>query len=172
MARFANIAKLKELVLSERVSEKLAAEVRSNTGKDDFFTVFLSVCNKKERARVFHGSGKTLQAAWADAEKRLEDFRKKQDAKKWSGAAWAKADIVTSFEEIPTVDLNRVVVKYRWHNFARVGISFDSSFSMAFIEAEVNGNKLIKYHYSQNDINAGKVEYDSILINLENVTTT
>ena len=170
MAIIQRIAKLKKVCLSESVAEKLTAELQKNTGRSDFFTVFLSVCNKKERARVFHGSGNTLNAAWGNAEKRLEEYRGKLTAaKKPLIVSWAKADIINHYEEIPAVDLNRIIVAYRWHNFARIGISFDGNFEKAFIEAEVNGNKMISYHYSQADINLGKIDYDSVLITLENV---
>lgn len=170
MAVTNQISKLKEHILSDAISEKLTAELQMNTGKSDFFTVFLSVCNKKDRARVFHGSGNTLGAAWGNAEKRLGEYRKKRlAAKKPFAVAWAKADVVTHYEEIPTVDLNKLVVKHQWHNFVRNGISFDSSFGKAFIEAEVNGNKMLNYHYSQQDLSAEKVDYDSILINLDNI---
>jgi len=164
------IAKLKNYILSDAISSRLTEELKSNTSQDDFFTVYLSICNKKERARVFHGSGETLRVAWGNAEKRLADFQKAQLAKKKPFAAfWAKADVVTSYEKIPTVDLNKIVVKYRWHNFARIGISFDERFANSFIEAEVNGNKMLKYQFSQADINRGSVDTDSILINLDNI---
>ena len=166
------IGKLKERILSEQVSERLVAEIEKSTGRSDFFTVFLSICNKKERARVFHGSGNTLSAAWGNAEKRLSEYQKKQVIKKKPyAAAWVKADIVTYFEEISTVDLNKIVVKYQWANFARIGLSFDKNFSRAFIEAEVNGNKMLDYNYSQDDLTLGNVNYDSNLINLDNINS-
>ena len=170
MAEIKRIARLKETCLSERVAENLAAELQKNTGKSDFFTVFLSVCNKKERSRVFHGSGDTINIAWGNAEKRLGEYQKTLvSQKKPLIASWVKADVVNYYEEIPTADLNKIVVAYRWHNFARIGVSFDPGFNKAFIEAEVNGNKMISYNYSQADITLGRIDYDSILINLGNV---
>ena len=170
MTKSTRITKLKECILANGIPEKLKAELKQNTGTDDFFTVFLSVCNKKERARVFHGSGKTLHVAWGNAEKRLEEYQRKQIAhKKPFVATWVKADIVNHFEEIKTVDLNKIVIKNRWHYFTRIGISLDSGFNRAFIEAEVNGNKILNYDYSQDDLNKGQVDYDAVLINLENL---
>ena len=164
------ITKLKEYVLSERISDKLTEELRKNTGRSDFFTVFLSVCNKKERAKVFHGSGNTIRAAWGNAEKRLDEYRKKQIAKKKTlSAIWAKADIVTHYEEIPATDLNGIVANYQWHNFARIGLSFDANFNKAFIEAEVNGNKMLINSFSQEDISSGNIDYSSMIINIDNV---
>jgi len=164
------VAHLKKHVLSKQVSDSICSELKKNTGISDFFTVFISVCNKKERALVFHGSGKDIIVAWNAAEKRLFDFQKKLIVKKKPyKAAWAKVDIVISFNEIPTIDLNKIVIGYGWHNFSRIGISFDRNFNKAFIEAEVNGNKMINYTFSQEDIKRGNIDYTAILINLRNI---
>ena len=161
---------LKEYVLSEQISSNLQDELFKNTGKNDFFTVFLSVCDKKERARVFHGSGKSLNIAWGNTEKRLSDYKKKiLKQKKILKPIWVKADIVTHYEKIQVSDLVKIVVKNRWHNFSRIGLAFDGQFKNAFIEAEVNANKMIRYHYSQHDINKGNIDYEDILINLGNI---
>jgi len=170
MSGLNRITKLKETVLSASIIENLKAELRKNELPEDLLTVFLSVCNKKERARVFHGSGPTLQVAWTNAEKRLGDFRKKQLSKKKPYTIiWAKADIITGYKQIKTAELNRIIVKNQWHNFTRVGVSFDKNFNKAFLEAELNGNKMINYTLSQNDISQGNIDYDSIPINLTNV---
>ena len=170
MSSSKRVSLLKEHVFSENVIKMLTDELRENTGKDDFFTVFISVCNKKERARVFHGSGSTIHAAWSGAERGFREFQKKLvSQKKPFSAVWVKADVVTGYEEIPATGLNKLVVDARFHNFLRKGISFDRGFSRAFIEAEVNGNKMLDYNYSQNDVNTGNIDYDSILINLGNV---
>jgi len=164
------VTKLKNYILSDHITKKLTTKLSESSNTVESFTVFLSVCNKKERARVFHGSGSTIQIAWANAEKRLTDYRKKCLVKKKPySIVWAKADIVTGFEEIQSKDLNKVIISYQWHNFARVGISFDSNFNKAFIEAEVNGNKMINYNLSQNDIKQGNIDYESIPINLDNI---
>jgi len=63
VSEFKRVDNLNEHVLSKRVTEILTAELLSKTGRDDFFVVFLSVCNKKERAKVFHGTGSSL---WRD----------------------------------------------------------------------------------------------------------
>ena len=63
------ITSLKKHVLTGHFIKKVEAELIESTGKNENFTVFLSVCNKKERARVFHGSGNTLNIAWINAEK-------------------------------------------------------------------------------------------------------
>ncbi|MCL2627786.1 MAG: glycosyl hydrolase family 88 [Oscillospiraceae bacterium] len=161
MIGLSRVAKLKEHILSEDIS-----------GCSDVFTVFISVCNKKERALVFHGSGKTISIAWNAAEKRLFDFQKKLVVKKKPySAVWAKADVVISCEEIKTADLSKIIVKNKWHNYTRVGISFDSGFSKAFLEAEVHGNKMIDYTFSQEDISNGNIDYSANLINLGNINS-
>jgi uncharacterized Fe-S cluster-containing radical SAM superfamily protein len=164
--------------LSESVSGKLTLELRTNqtnlgkAASEDFFTVFLSVCNKKERAKVFNGSSKTLSGAWANAERKLDEFlTKRRKAKEPMGITWAKADVVVSYEEINTVDLNKAVVKNRWVNFMRMGIAFDPQFKgskTAFLENELNANKMIVY-YSEREYNSRAFEYDANLLFLDNI---
>ena len=170
MAVSTRAAKLKEHILSEQISLKLVSELKKNTGTDDFFTVFISVCNKKERARVFHGSGKTIRIAWGNAERRLDEFLKGMlKKKKPFSPVWVKADVVTHFEEIDTTDLNKKIIENKWHNFTRLGISFDKGFRHALLEAEIHGNKMLKYVHSQEDILTGKIDYTRMPIELGNV---
>jgi len=163
------VIKLREHVLSENIAGGLTAELVNNTGKNDFFVVFLSVCNKKERAKVFHGSGNTIAAAWANAEKRLNAFRERaMSEKKPFSAVWIKADVVTSYEEIPTVSLNKMIIKEQWSNFLRIGISLEPDFTNAYIEAEVHGNKMLTY-YTEREFNAKNFNYNSCRISLDNL---
>ena len=164
------IESLKEHILSEDISKELIADLEKHMGTSDLITLFLSVCNQRERARVFHGRGSTLEEAWENAEKRLSTFLKREISKNRPFfVKWAKVDFVYNFYDIPTCGLNEIIVACRWHNFSRVGISFDKEFKYAFLEAELNGNKIISYMYSQSDINAGKIDYTLKPINLDNL---
>jgi len=164
MASFGRIDKLKEHVLSERVARGLSAELMNNTGKDDFFVVFLSVCNKKERARVFHGTGNTLMHAWYNAERSLAEFCEKTPLT----GEWVKADIVTSYEEMQNAGLNKIMYNEKWINFCRMGISLDPNFNDAFLEAELNGNKIITY-YTEREIADKAIDFGSNRIHAENL---
>ncbi|MCL2638843.1 MAG: glycosyltransferase [Oscillospiraceae bacterium] len=166
MLEHKNFNRLKEHILSEAISARLKEELLNNTGASDFFAVFLSVCDKKERARVFRGRGSTLNAAFENAEKNLISFYIKN--KKLFKGDWVKADVVTSFETIPTAQLNSLMVNERWTNFLRTGISFTPDFSCSFLEAELNGNKVLTY-YTEKEYNAKKFDYNSCRINLENL---
>ncbi|MCL2018849.1 MAG: hypothetical protein FWG70_03725 [Oscillospiraceae bacterium] len=164
MGRFKRVDILKKHVLSEGITAGLTAELLKNTGKDDFFVVFLSVCDKIKRAKVFHGTGNSLSRAWANAEKSLNAFAEKKPL----NDVWVKADVVISFEEIATLDLNKILAKDGWKNFTRLGISFDREFKNAFLEAEINGNKIITY-YSEKEIEAHAIDYNSNRISLDNI---
>ncbi|MCL2694241.1 MAG: hypothetical protein FWE60_03950, partial [Oscillospiraceae bacterium] len=164
MNEFRRIDNLNEHILSKRVTQRLTAELLSKTGRDDFFVVFLSVCNKKERARVFHGTGSSLPGAWDDARRNLNAFYKGISF----DAAWVKADVVTNYKEIPTIELNEIMVTEQWVNFTRVGISLDADFTNAYIEAEINANKIITY-YTEREIYAQEADFSSNRIFLENL---
>jgi len=163
------LTSLKNRVLSGAVSEAITDKLHSSNGLDCVFAVFLSVCNAKTRALVFRGSGSNLKVAWNNAEKRLNEYLKKQMAKKKPFAVvWAKADVVISYEEIRTTNINKIIEKHEWQNFARFGIAFDKSFNRAFLEAEVSGNKMINQDILlyESDTNAS---YKDKPINLKTV---
>jgi len=133
-------------------------------------TVFLSICNIKDRARVFHGSGVTLANAWENAVYKVNNFLKTQMLlKKPYFVKWIKADVVVDAETISSNDLTRKIVNYQWKNFARLGISFDEKFKVAFIEAEIHGNKMLDFDFTQAEIMSKQVDYNKNMINLANI---
>ena len=169
MSTHSALNKLKKHILSDEVANETAAELLRRTGRDDFFVVFLSVCDKKERARVFRGSGKSISSALECAEDNLYTFLKKAEkGKNPYAAAWFKADVVTSYKEIPTTSINNLLVESKWINFMRFGISLDPDFENAFIEAEINGNKIVSY-YTEKEIASRSIDFSSNRISLENL---
>jgi hypothetical protein len=128
------------------------------------FIVFFSLCNTRERAVVVKGKGKTLESAWENAELNAYEIV----AKKAYDVVWARADIVNSTEVIKTVDLNKRTVDLYFRNFFRQGIAFDEKFTTAFLEAEVNSNKMITY-YTEKQVYNKQIDYNSIILNLENI---
>jgi len=154
------IAKLREYVLSESTSGRLEDVLRENVGTEGIVTVFLSVCNKKERARVFHGSGKTLQVAWANAEKWFKEHQKKQLAKKKPLiGTWAKADVVIDYNEIQTEKLRKEIDRSQLPYFFRKGIAFDDNFTNAYLESELNCNKMINYDKKKQPLDIKRINY-------------
>jgi rhamnogalacturonyl hydrolase YesR len=157
------ITALRKYIFSETVVNQITADLQQNSSMDDII-IFLSLCNVKERAIVIKGKGDTLKSAWKNAESNAAEFI----AAKNYNVVWAKADIVNSTEEILTVDLNKEVVENYYRYFYRKGIALDKDFDTAFLEAEVNGNKMITY-YTERQIRGGEVDYDSPIINLTNI---
>ena len=157
------IAALKEYIFSETVVNKLRADLRQNPLLDDVI-IFLSLCNVQERAIVVKGIGNTLESAWQRAASNAAQII----ADKNFDVVWVKADIVNTAEEILTVNLNAKIVEDKYQYFFRQGIALDKSFETAFLEAEVNGNKMISY-YTERQIADGQVDYNSIRIQLKNI---
>jgi hypothetical protein len=114
---------------------ELLADVRANM--KDFFVVFLSVCDMNTRARVFTGTGRTLESAWSSAERQC-------NARISSARIplCIKADIVDHTETISQAEYAKRQADSEYMNFCRLGVSFGRSFKTAFIEAEVNCNKM------------------------------
>ena len=131
---------------------------------DGPYVVFLSVCDAKDRARVVNGRGDTLRSAWDAADKKAWGLVKnvKRDA------VWVKADIVDSAEEIPVMDLQKEIVNAHYRFFYRRGVAFDPDYQTAFLEAEMNGNRIYRY-YHEDEIRDGQVDYTTPGFNMTNL---
>jgi len=159
------ITALRHHVFSDfSIQEKLESDLQSNEILKDYFVVFLSICNAKSRAMVIKGMGKTLIEAWNNAEQKANVFVKKDNFK----TVWVKADIVNSAEEITTTDLNKAVIDANYKYFYRKGIALHPSFDIAFLEAEINGNKLINY-YTEKQISDKEIDYNAVLPDLTKI---
>lgn len=163
MKEISQLTALKDHIFSDASISVVNHNLLQNYAGEDLI-IFISLCNTKERAHVVKGKGKTLESAWKNAERnaQLAITDKKIDV------IWAKADIVNSVKEIRTKDLNIEVVSNHFRNFLRKGIAFDSNFNFAFLETEVNGNKMITY-YTEKQISNMEVDYDSVILNLKNI---
>lgn len=107
---------------------------------DNAYIVFISLCDVKSRAVVLHESAPTLEEAWDEAVQAAKEYIKENKY----NAIWIKADIVDSMSKTTVNTLNKTI-KTHFDEFYRRGISFDDSFNVAVLEAEINGNKLIDY---------------------------
>jgi len=103
-------------------------------------TVFISICNGKDRATVLHESRDTLEGAWKAVVKSGEKLIKNTNLK----PLWVKADVVTNILPVSSELVEKTFSNYRPY-FMRKGISFDDSFETAYIEAELNCNGIIDY---------------------------
>lgn len=109
-------------------------------GGEEEQIVFISICNKKERASVFKGIGITLEKALNDANEKAKTFIKENKY----DAIWIKIDVVTERRKIDYASLSKEIYASR-HEFYRYGLSFDKHFSFALLETELNGAKIYEY---------------------------
>jgi len=115
----------------------------------NLYVVFLSICDAKSRAVVVKGRGETVYEAWHNAEQAADAMIENSgyDVK------WVKADIVNCAKSMKTIELNKELIKLHYRYFFREGIALKSDFDVAFIEAEINANKLINYYTEKEIIN-------------------
>ena len=158
------IAALKKYIFGDGITKKFEEEISKNCLKKDLFIIFLSICNAKERALVINGTGATLESAWENACKKAESLPEKENY----NIVWAKADIVNSTEEILTTDLNMETTVDMHKYFYRKGIALDSNFDTAFLEAELNGYKMIEY-YKKSEAELGRIEHNAVLLKIDSI---
>ena len=126
---------LRQCVLTDW-TEKIGISPAGSAGH----AVFISVCDKTERADVYTGTGNSLDAAWDAAAERAENALHK------SGQApvWVKVDVVVECSPISTSNLAKKVAGVR-EEFFRFGVAFDREFNTALLEEEMNGAKIYNY---------------------------
>lgn len=130
----------KAALLHERLmSDARSGEMGSIAAGIPEHVVFLSVCDKSERADVFTGVGSSREAAWSDA---VEQAR--SAVLDGHDAVWIKADLLSEAAICSVQEFSELLRGFR-HEFFRYGVSFDSDFSTALLEAELNGAKILDY---------------------------
>ena len=156
---------LKDYVFADpEIAGAVEEGLRARSVRDGFYVVFLSICDAAERARVFTGTGGSLAEAWGASEEAAARFVEDNDFV----TVWAKADLVDSMERAPAAKLNDYVVSSVYQNFFRKGIALDDRFDVAFLEAEISGNKLLTY-YSERDVADGNIDYGANLLHMQNI---
>ncbi|MCL1805621.1 MAG: hypothetical protein FWG28_06450 [Clostridiales bacterium] len=156
-SRSAQVAALKGYILGDAA---LAGRVEQTSP----YVVFLSVCDGKDRARVASGTGATLEAAWVAADKAARRLVRNPGR----DVVWAKADVVDSTDSIPILDLQEEIIEAHYRFFYRRGLAFDDAFRAAFLEAELNGNRIYRY-YTEAEISDGAVDYNTPALNMNNL---
>jgi hypothetical protein len=154
---------LQKHIFSAQTQSKITASLAQDAAPDNVI-IFLSICNTKERAAVVKGRGPDLKSAWENAADKAAEII----AERNYNVIWAKADIVNSAKEIATVDLNKEIEQTYYQYFFRKGLAFDKNFDTAFLEAEVNGNKMITY-YTESQLANAQVDYEALILNLNNI---
>ncbi|WP_201276831.1 hypothetical protein [Microbulbifer sp. ALW1] len=102
------------------------------------YTLFFSVSDGKQRAKVCHASGQDLRALWL---KLANQSRKLLTGAKIQGQ-WLRIDWVTDSEP-----MNWAALLERFKNtkrgYFRYGLALDSQRKVAFLEQELNGNAML-----------------------------
>lgn len=104
------------------------------------FAAFVTVCDTRVRATVFHGTGVSLEAAVAQCcDHAIKGVKKKDIAPQW-----VKLEFVVKSREVPIREaVDEMFASY--NEFFRHGISMDRHYKYAYTEAEINGNRLLDY---------------------------
>ncbi|MBO7253308.1 MAG: glycosyl hydrolase family 88 [Oscillospiraceae bacterium] len=129
-----------DLLKSQVVTRELEQKLGSSPALTVNHVVFLSVCDKTQRAVVFTGVGKTLEEAWDNADAKAEAALKESGME----PVWLKADVVFAAETVDQKSLDKMILASR-HEFFRYGLAFDENYETALLEAELNGAKIYEY---------------------------
>lgn len=104
------------------------------------FAVFFSIGNSSTRAVIRSGTGKTPEEAWQAAQKKIEHFLKTTPF----AVSYVKADLMDQGDWFPLETVNTILENAR-PNFWRCGLAFDPDLHTAFLEQELNMQRLLRY---------------------------
>lgn len=139
------VALLQQEALPETIQQELGTSPSGKAGH----IVFLSVSNGTARAKVWIGTGKTLDLAWKNAEKQANKVLRHSGMK----PIWVKADVVQSTSTVSADDLAYALQEVE-SGYFRYGVAFDPSFQAALLEAELNGAGIYDYKNHNIDLEA------------------
>ncbi|MCI9184884.1 MAG: hypothetical protein HFG61_08440 [Lachnospiraceae bacterium] len=128
--------KLQRQAVTEEIYQELGVSPAGEAGD----VVFFSVCDTARRARVYSGTGATLEEAWERAEKRAEG----DIGANGLVPTWVKADIVYVSEPVGAQALFSGLRDSR-PGYFRYGLAFDPFYETALLEAELNGAQIYEY---------------------------
>jgi len=138
------------MIFSEQIIRirEITAQHCSQLGKPyPMVTLFFSVSDTKERAKVIHVSADSFDQAWSQG---IVNLRKLLDRHKLK-QGWLRVDWVTHVETLTWEELNKRLQDTK-RNYFRKGLAFDSTLNQAFLEQELNANAML--YEGGNDANA------------------
>ncbi len=122
---------------AEDFAKEHAPALKAANGR---FAAFISVCDTRERAKVFRACADTPAEAWEKAKSAAERFVASHDL----NPMWVKADITAKSDYAAFEDVQKAVAE-GYHEFFRRGIAFDDALETALTEAEMNGSRVLNY---------------------------
>ena len=129
------------------------------------YTVFISVSDGKNRARVCHASSSDFDSSFTKVREKIKGVVNRYNLT----PGWIKIDIVDFVQKVPSGNLKKIFLSAKYKDFFRMGFSLDPFMDMAFLEAEANSYGL--YDYTVIPMKASKPGYENVpCINIEQVT--
>ena len=101
-------------------------------------TLFLSMCDSLERARVLHVSGNDFETLWRE----LAESAQRQVQRDKFEVRWLRVDWVVGVRSTTWRSL-KASLKAVKRNYFRYGLALDPAFGVAFLEAEINANAML-----------------------------
>lgn len=102
------------------------------------YTIFISICDGKNRAIVVNASANAFTKAWGKA---IFKCRRKAEKDELQ-PEWLRVDWVRSAEKLSWEELEDRLKKVK-RNYFRYGLALDGGFHKVFLEQEINANAML-----------------------------
>lgn len=106
--------------------------------RGDEWTLFFSLGEPQNRARVVTARGRSFPEAWLAGAQALQKQRRKAQPE----PCWLRVEVVDRVEALSWSQLKEKLARTK-RNYFRFGLSFDAQFSRALLEMELNANAIL-----------------------------
>ncbi|MDR0983949.1 MAG: hypothetical protein LBL93_02940 [Ruminococcus sp.] len=149
-------AKNKLDILYKRITEK-EKEYINNPDNKEKQVVFISICDGRDSANVFHGKGKDFKDAYEIAAEKTLQFVESN----LYDLIWLKVDFVKEQTIKPYKEFLAGISKYKYGNagaFCLIeGVSFDTNFRYPLLSMELNACRV--WDFKEKKFNEEKLKY-------------
>lgn len=127
---------LSDLLMQAR--QQAQAHVTPLSAPYPTYTIFLSISDGEQRARVVHASHATFESAWKTAAARCQRLSQREGLE----VRWLRVDWPTSVNRRSWKTL-KAILKNTKRNYFRFGLALDHELKHVFLEQELNANAML-----------------------------
>ncbi|MCO7597221.1 MULTISPECIES: Mur ligase family protein [Pseudomonas] len=105
-------------------------------------TLFFSLSDSSQRAKVFHVTADSFETAWSQALSKFPALQASPGQGQPSGPLWLRVERAVNLTTLTWAQLQERLKRHK-RNYFRYGIAFDQGLEIALTEQEINANAIL-----------------------------
>ncbi|MHC6223863.1 UDP-N-acetylmuramoyl-tripeptide--D-alanyl-D-alanine ligase [Pseudomonas sp. X10] len=118
------------------------ADLIANTEASSACTLFFSLSDGTQRARVFHVTAESFETAWNSALLNFPQLQATPEQDRPSARLWLRVERAVNLTTLSWAQLQERLKRHK-RNYFRHGIAFDKELKIALTEQEINANAIL-----------------------------